>query len=392
MDEHDDGPAGRAHQHGLSRRGFLGGVGVAAGASLVPVAGLRPAAAAQDVSLTGARPLRTAMHVHASWSEGPASWAMQFDRADEAGIDLMFMTDHDFRALADNYMDSLADARHVSSSTGAARQRAATASGGTWHLLAESSGSAPASTSLAVDPQQTAVNHLRTSIAGHTLAHTFGPSTLGPGAAYEVAVTLSLHPADGTRPAGQLELRYHFEDRPGSGHQLTERGLVGVVSAPLPRAGGTVRMPLADDVATLWPDVLAADNAFYGLSFTVTSPRSGSVADVQIRGAHRHQDAERRGVHRAQPAAGDPGVRATAPRADGPAERRGEQAAAAPQCVPAAAVHAAPGAVHPQDLGQRVRPAGAGRTRRWRAGLAEPPLRRERRPRAGPCGGGRPAP
>ncbi len=272
-----DGPG----HSGLSRRGLLTAVGAAVGTSVVPVVGLRPALAS-GTTFTGAQPLRAAMHVHASWSEGPGSWSAQFSRADEAGLDVLFMTDHDFRALAFNYVDSLSPALTVPSASGATRQRAATKSGGSLHLLVESSGAGASTATLALDPVKTANNQLRTSIAGHVLAHTFGPSSLGPAATYEVVVTLSLHPGTTARPAGQLQLRYRYQPGGGTAVGLEQRGLVGVVAGPLPGAGVTVLLDLEADVARLWPDVFAIDNSLFGLAFTVTSPGVGSVADVAV--------------------------------------------------------------------------------------------------------------
>src|SRR6185369_15770156 len=55
---------------------------------------------------------------------------------------------------------------------------------------------------------------------------------------------------------------------------------VGVVSSPAPAPGSVVMVDLVAEVSDLWPDLLAADNSFYQLTFEATSPARGVVADV----------------------------------------------------------------------------------------------------------------
>src|SRR5690242_11403486 len=105
--------------------------------SLAAPAGTAGAGAA--ASLTGTRPMRVAMHVHGSWSEAAASWDAQFQQAATNTIDVLYMTDHDFRAMALGYATSLSGVPWVISSTGTFSQKATTASGGSIRLLAESS-------------------------------------------------------------------------------------------------------------------------------------------------------------------------------------------------------------------------------------------------------------
>ena len=147
-------------------------------------------------------------------------------------------------------------------------------------LLAQSSGPGPASVTSSIPVKPTAFNRLRTSIAGHRLGVTFGACRLDLGATFEVRVQLSIHPAYGTRPAGQFELHYQF-GAPAVASYLTGGGLIGVFAAPTPTPGSAYTFDLVADVQSLWPDMLAVDNAFYMLSLVATSPRAGSVADVQ---------------------------------------------------------------------------------------------------------------
>jgi hypothetical protein len=61
-----------------------------------------------------------------------------------------------------------------------------------------------------------------------------------------------------------------------------QRGLVGYVRMPMPRAGSTQVLRPEQDVAALWPDMLAIDICHYGMSFVVRSPARGQVGDVTV--------------------------------------------------------------------------------------------------------------
>jgi hypothetical protein len=280
----DDDPAQQTTtcDHGVSRRSVVGGLGALIGGGF-----LRPwsqVAATSPTSFTGGRPLLAAMHVHGSPSEQDASWESYGPRG-EGLVDVIFMTDHDYRALADRYWTSLRSVPFRSRFTGSLRQQAATHSGESLHLLAESSTNAAATATLAVDDVTTRIiwDRLRTSIAGQSLGHTFGASPrLTNGARYEIRVTLSKHPAFGSRSAGAFQLWYRFGAGLAVGRHLEGGGLIGVVTRPLPAAGARVTLDLEPDVAALWPDMIAADNGFVMLSFVVTSPSSGAVADIAL--------------------------------------------------------------------------------------------------------------
>ncbi len=273
--------------HEQSRREFLGVVGAATAAGLVVPGALwlpEPGAVGAASSFTGSNALRLAMHVHGSWSEGLGSWEAQYTQAAGAGIDVLFMTDHDYRATAGNYLPSLSGVTWVRSTTGALAQQASTATGGAIRVLAESSSAtAAASVTMGVQPKPQAFNRLRTSIAGQTLEHTVTSAVLSAGATYELVVPLSYHPAGTNRPAGAYSLVYRFGAATAS--RFTENGgLRGVVAAPTPAAGSVQRLSPETDIAALWPTMLPMDNAMYGVSFTAKSPHKGAVADVRVAG------------------------------------------------------------------------------------------------------------
>lgn len=267
-----------------SRRQVLGALGAAIGGSVLPPAVWLPRAAAAQTAVSGFggnRALRAAMHVHGSWSEGAGSWEAQFEQAGTNGYDVLYMTDHDHRALALNYMTSLTGAAwDPAISSGTFAQKTVTVSGGSLRLLAESAGSAAASVTLPLQQYYQAFNKFRTSISGLTITQKITKATLTNGARFEVVVPLSYHPAVAGRPAGQYQLVYRFGGAVG---RWTEgNGLIGVVSAPTPPAGSTQTLVPARDVAALWPTMQAIDNASYGLSFVAKSPKRTAICDVAI--------------------------------------------------------------------------------------------------------------
>ncbi len=262
-----------------SRRLVLGAL---AGLAVSPfVRTGRAAAATSGATFTGLDPVISAMHVHASWSEGNGSWEAQYAQAAALGVDLLYLTDHDFRARAYNYMTSLSGVTMVTSRVGTFAQSAATNTTGTIRLLAESNKGTPATIISTVQDKPDANNRMRTSIAGQKLVITFPSCRLDLGATLEVRVQMSIHPAYGKRPAGQFELRYQF-GASASTRYVDASGLVGYVKFPKPTAGATFTVDLTADCQALWPDMLAVDNAIRNLSLAATSPQSAKVADVRL--------------------------------------------------------------------------------------------------------------
>jgi hypothetical protein len=220
------------------------------------------------------------MHVHGSWSEQAGSWESQCAQAAALGIQVLWPTDHDFRALAYNYLTSLTKAILVKNTSGALAQSTTSLTNGVVRVLAQSSGSAAASVTMAIQTKPMAWNQLRTSISGQSLVVGFPSSRIDSGGTYEIVVALSNHPAYGTRPAGQFYLRYRFGSL-AQARFVDSSGLVGIVTNPTPLAGAQTTLNLTSDVAALWPDMLAIDNTFGMLSFVATSPNRGTVVDVQ---------------------------------------------------------------------------------------------------------------
>lgn len=226
-EQSDSGTAVTPTEPPLTRRRFFGALGaVAGGLWLAPWSSQVAASAA---SFTGTRPLLAAMHVHGSWSEQGASWESYGPRG-RGLVDVIFMTDHDYRALADRYWTSLQDVPFRSTFTGSFKQRVATKAGRSLSLLAESAATSTATVTMAVDDVSSKAlwDKLRTSIEGQSLRHTFGASRLTNTATYEVRIRLSKHPATASRPAGTFQLWFRFGATLAAGRHLETGGLVGL--------------------------------------------------------------------------------------------------------------------------------------------------------------------
>src|SRR3712207_2590144 len=139
---------------GITRRQLLQGGAAAFGVAVLG----RPAVArglpSTAAGFTGLAPLVAAMHVHASYSEGlggsTASWDQQYAAAAAAGVDLLWQTDHDFRARARNYMTALRGTFTGATTGNPAQHAASFGTGGAIRLLVESAGTATATQRLAM--------------------------------------------------------------------------------------------------------------------------------------------------------------------------------------------------------------------------------------------------
>ena len=275
---------------GTTRRAFLR-AGAVAGLGVMASRPGTSAASYGAGALAAGAPVLAGMHVHGSYSEGNASWDLQFANAAASGLDVVWMTDHDYMARARDHMVELSGVFLAGSSGQRLRGSAVVADDGSAHLLAESAGSAPFVQSLTVQEHPNAWNRLRTGIAGLRLTHTFGTCRLDPGATYEFVVTLSRHPTRGGRPAGQYAIRYRFSAGGTSGRSTEQGGLVGVVRAPLPPPGRAVVLEPVADAAALWPDLQALDHSCHLIAMVVTSPRRGDVAVRSVTFARSGHDA-----------------------------------------------------------------------------------------------------
>lgn len=240
-------------------------------------------ASASPMSFTGARSLTAGMHVHGSFSEGQASWSQQCSQAASIGLDVLYPTDHDSRALAVGYVSSFSKIPfNPKSTTGSLRQQAGNVSGSILTVTAESSASAPASVAMSATTQ-VMHNQLRRSISGQIFEIAFQNVQIDYPATVEIVFALSLHPAQADRPAGSYEIRVRYgASADDAAFSLEQGGFSGVVSLPTPLNGQVDDHDLTQYVATLWPEMLAIDNSSYGFAVVANSPAAGSVASASL--------------------------------------------------------------------------------------------------------------
>lgn len=261
--------------------------GVGRPESLGPTAGAKPQARTD--------PVRMAMHLHASFSEGTASMDAHLDQARRAAVDVVWWTEHDFRLQAHGYRQGVrfeglteveneldwnwavtrhgpveaatgtfVDDPHSPAEPGKALRLTARGTGSDWgHLQYE--GEAWNST-------------YSTSIAATTLELDVLAETLGPDAELVVEMLSSYRPATGSRPAGHYALQYRIGGT--GGRCLENAGLLGVVATPAVRGWQRLRLRPVEDVAALWPDLVPGDASLYRLRLAVRARRGATATAV----------------------------------------------------------------------------------------------------------------
>lgn len=274
----------------LSRRTFLSALGAS---GLLAVGGClstptRTSIAAETPDLT---PLRSAMHVHTSFSEGGGSLHSQLEEASQNGFDVFWPTDHDwrmsnYRAPTTFHFTGMKEtvARRSYTWKPVTTGDAAFARGGIvtspsspidraakkGSLMVEvtSAGGSGCSHRYLMDGGASNHSH-RTNLTGQTLKVDILPGLVGPHAWAEVRVTMCYRPATAGRPAGTYELTYRVGTTPAS--RKTD-GLRGIVTIALPTGRfGTVTLDPVADAAVMWPDLVAGDNVMMDLELGVHS-------------------------------------------------------------------------------------------------------------------------
>lgn len=277
--------------HDLTRRRLLGlalagGAGAALGGVGLPLAATRPAAAH---SLTD--PVSMAMHLHASFSEGPASMHAQLAEAQRHAVDVVWWTEHDFRLQAHGYRREVHFDGREEAEDGVAwtwvddKTEPVRGARGEFVTDAHSPDEAGAALRLsATGPQQEwgavtftgrAWNRTyTTSVVDTTLELDVLAEALGPDAELVVELALSWRPESAGRPAGQYRLQYQVGT--GGTRSVEGDGLLGVVPVAATGAWQRLTMRPIDDVAALWPDLVAGDNALRALSVGVRARRGAT--------------------------------------------------------------------------------------------------------------------
>ncbi|WFE40464.1 hypothetical protein [Micromonospora sp. WMMD998] len=266
----------------LDRRSVLAAAGGLAVAGVGVPLGLVATRDRPRPTAPGRRPISMAMHLHASFSEGVASYAAHLDQARRNAVDVLWWTDHDFRVAAHDH-------RRVVHFDGPEELEGGLA--WTWRSTTEGRLTGSAADFVAApdapDGPGRALRLTATGAGTHWYAgkawnwtHTGNisdttlhldvrPEATGPHATLTVEIALSHHPAGPGRPAGQLVLRYRLGAADTVRH--TVDGRHGTVDLPAP-AGAWRRhtFALLADVRRLWPDLVAGDNSLRGLRLGVT--------------------------------------------------------------------------------------------------------------------------
>lgn len=290
--EHDGPPT-------HSRRAFLTRMAaVAATAPYVPSAlrglVLGTPAAAVDGSTTWSNPAgetayRAAMHLHASFSEGQASWAQHFDQAARNGVHILVPTEHDWRLAQRNYLRTfhfsgwsessargrwdLVRARATRNRTSRSRARLVlspapaddTAGARALHLVVRSKNRRPA---------QLAYNIRSMNARGSALGRTFQlwvkpvkPSGRRCYAAVELG--LAIDPK-----YGRKRIMYRLRTDLTSAPRPTVRGRRAVIEVPVRRGRWNRFVPdVVADARKCWPDVLAEDNSIHRVTVRARGTR-----------------------------------------------------------------------------------------------------------------------
>lgn len=232
-----------------------------------------------------------AMHLHASFSEQTASYEAHLAEARRLGVDVLWWTDHDFRVSAYGYRKAVRFDGPVESEEHQELR---------WAWVAEAEGALDVQSGEFVDDPHSPDEPGRalrlrarsapgasgtlwyrgdawnmrysTSLADTTVELDVLAETLPENAALVVEIQSSYHPASGGRPAGKYRLQYRLCAGTETRHFTEGAGLLGVVERPA-GTGGWQRLTLrpVDDIAVLWPDLVAADNSLHHLRIGLRS-------------------------------------------------------------------------------------------------------------------------
>lgn len=286
---------------GLSRRHFLHGTAAVAAATAlfreIPRLPLR--SAARPAAADGTSAYSMAMHVHSSFSEYDGSMQSQMYQAAANAVDVLWWTDHDARMEGHGYRDVVhftsLDHERGGPGQGIAWKWEVVKSGplaagsgggivtnpcspndpvvgGSMHLTAKSASRQTAKYGFYADSDRAAFNY-QDNLTGQTLKIDV---LLTKGWQYgylELLIVTSYHEATAGRPAGDYSLSYRFA--PGGAASRTAQGNAGVITIPVPSAGGdqwyTASITPSDDIAALWPDLDYRDFGFYELFLNAAS-------------------------------------------------------------------------------------------------------------------------
>jgi hypothetical protein len=270
----------------------LGVVGVA-GVGIVELGG-RGGSGAVPAPAEGAhRPVRMAMHIHSSFSEGPATMMTHLDQAERHGVDVLWWTDHDFRMEGYGYTRTIAcdgtdEGQQMSWKPVQMEQGKVEATGRAF-LPAPGAGDGKAlrigAKSVDIAWGSIAMKALtgnllyNTNLADTTMTVEMLAEHVSDNATALMQIRSSYRPATHGRPAGNYVVHYRLG--PTSGRVL-EKPLRGVVQVKATGSWQTLTVDPVADMKLFWPDIEPRDSALYDLRFGVRV-RNGAAADAWFR-------------------------------------------------------------------------------------------------------------
>jgi hypothetical protein len=238
-------------------------------------------------------PVRMAMHIHSSFSEGPATMMTHLDQAERHGVDVLWWTDHDFRMEGYGYTRTIAcdgtdegqqvSWKPVQMELGKAQPtgREFLPAPGADHQNALRIGGKSVDIAWGSIAMKALTGNLlyNTNLADTTMTVEMLAEHVSDNATAFMQIRSSYRPATHGRPAGNYVLHYRVGP---TAMRLLEKPLRGVVQV---KATGSWQKLTVDPVADMklfWPDIQARDSALYDLRFGVRV-RNGASANAWFR-------------------------------------------------------------------------------------------------------------
>ena len=296
----------------VTRRQVIGGsagAAVAAAAVVGTRAHWSGAASSAKFPTTG-RPYCMAMHLHASFSEGPGSMEAQLDQAVRSGVDVIWWTEHDQRMSAHDYQQAV----HFNGMTELENKL-------TWRWVPSTTGKGQATRTFVNRPVssgdpgakslrlgltglatgiaehrltgESALSRYRTSLDGQTLELDVFPTKVSATGYVALEIVTSHRPARNGHPEGRYRLSYRIGGGRTAGDRKA-RGRNGIITLDAPNdRWTTLRLTPADDLAALWPGVDGRDSSMFELSLVaVTTGRTEAVANFDRLRFHRTRNSK----------------------------------------------------------------------------------------------------
>lgn len=304
---------------GVSRRTVIAGSALAA-VSAVTAVGTRPwwqdLGSSSGTFPTLGKPYCMAMHVHASYSEGPGSMEAQLDQAVRSGVDVIWWTEHDHRMRAHGYQEAVSFEAMVERENDLPWRWIASTQGKprTTHrfgVLADPPPGKQQSKGLRLGVAGTgrgsfehrltgdsANSRYRTSLDGQVIEVDIFPVTVTTASYVAVEILTSHRPRRNGRPAGRYRLSYRIGGGALPGARKV-RGRTGIVTVDAPVGKWTtLRLTPADDLSALWPGLDGRDASLFELSLAATADgkqeATADLAGLRFRRTRNTKDAPMR--------------------------------------------------------------------------------------------------